>query len=579
MRHEDVQLAKAAGPRQQGRPVRRPHRPRRHRRRVACWPRETFDDRRPGASGRACRSATRSPRSCSSSAAWRSSTQDLVAGIQDLGGAGLSCATTETGQRRHRRHARRPGPVPLRDATLAPARDPDERVAGADVRDRRAGERRRGSSPSAAKWDVLATVIGEVTEGDRLDDRLARRADRRRAAAHARPRGPGLRPADAPGPPTRTRCRPTTPAGCRGRRPARSCGALCSRWSRRPNLCRQDAGSPSSTTATCAATPCSPSPRTPAWSGSTRRPASASRWPPTATAATARLDPYAGAQLALAEAYRNVAATGARPLAVTDCLNFGSPEDPGGDVAVRRGHPRPRRRLPRRSACRSPAATSASTTRPATSRSTRRRSSACSACIDDVARRIADRASRAAGETRAAARRDPRGARRLGVGLGRARPPRRPAAAASTSPPSRRSARCWSRGSPRGPARRRARPVRRRPGAGAGRVRACAHGIGAAVALRRRPVRRAVQRVRRPRRRHHHATRRRWPTAPAGPASRSPAWARRAGTSSPSRACPTCRSPSCAPPGRATLPALFGTPRPRSAACRRDGPDQLMPAA
>ena len=41
-----------------------------------------------------------------------------------------------------------------------------------------------------------------------------------------------------------------------------------------------------------------------------------------------RLDPYAGAQLALAEAYRNVAATGATPVAVTNCLNFGSPEDP-----------------------------------------------------------------------------------------------------------------------------------------------------------------------------------------------------------------------------------------------------------
>jgi phosphoribosylformylglycinamidine synthase len=40
------------------------------------------------------------------------------------------------------------------------------------------------------------------------------------------------------------------------------------------------------------------------------------------------LDPYAGAQLALAEAYRNVATAGGRPLAVTDCLNFGSPEDP-----------------------------------------------------------------------------------------------------------------------------------------------------------------------------------------------------------------------------------------------------------
>jgi phosphoribosylformylglycinamidine synthase subunit PurL len=42
----------------------------------------------------------------------------------------------------------------------------------------------------------------------------------------------------------------------------------------------------------------------------------------------AKLDPYTGAQLALAEAYRNVAASGAKPLAISDCLNFGSPEDP-----------------------------------------------------------------------------------------------------------------------------------------------------------------------------------------------------------------------------------------------------------
>lgn len=41
-----------------------------------------------------------------------------------------------------------------------------------------------------------------------------------------------------------------------------------------------------------------------------------------------KLDPRTGARQALAEAYRNVAATGARPLAVSDCLNFGSPEDP-----------------------------------------------------------------------------------------------------------------------------------------------------------------------------------------------------------------------------------------------------------
>lgn len=42
-----------------------------------------------------------------------------------------------------------------------------------------------------------------------------------------------------------------------------------------------------------------------------------------------KLDPRTGARLALAEAYRNVAVTGARPWAVTNCLNFGSPEDPG----------------------------------------------------------------------------------------------------------------------------------------------------------------------------------------------------------------------------------------------------------
>ncbi len=41
-----------------------------------------------------------------------------------------------------------------------------------------------------------------------------------------------------------------------------------------------------------------------------------------------QLDPYQGAQLALGEAVRNVSASGARPVAVTDCLNFGSPENP-----------------------------------------------------------------------------------------------------------------------------------------------------------------------------------------------------------------------------------------------------------
>jgi phosphoribosylformylglycinamidine synthase len=41
-----------------------------------------------------------------------------------------------------------------------------------------------------------------------------------------------------------------------------------------------------------------------------------------------RLDPYLGAVHAVAEAARNVACTGARPLAITNCLNFGDPERP-----------------------------------------------------------------------------------------------------------------------------------------------------------------------------------------------------------------------------------------------------------
>jgi phosphoribosylformylglycinamidine synthase len=40
------------------------------------------------------------------------------------------------------------------------------------------------------------------------------------------------------------------------------------------------------------------------------------------------IDPHKGAALAVVEAGRNVAMSGARPLAITDCLNYGNPEDP-----------------------------------------------------------------------------------------------------------------------------------------------------------------------------------------------------------------------------------------------------------
>ncbi len=40
------------------------------------------------------------------------------------------------------------------------------------------------------------------------------------------------------------------------------------------------------------------------------------------------VDPYVGAQIAVAEAARNIVCAGATPLAVSDCLNFGNPKDP-----------------------------------------------------------------------------------------------------------------------------------------------------------------------------------------------------------------------------------------------------------
>ncbi|HAP15460.1 MAG TPA: phosphoribosylformylglycinamidine synthase II, partial [Lactococcus sp.] len=40
------------------------------------------------------------------------------------------------------------------------------------------------------------------------------------------------------------------------------------------------------------------------------------------------LNPEIGGQIAVAEAARNIIASGGKPLAITDCLNFGNPEKP-----------------------------------------------------------------------------------------------------------------------------------------------------------------------------------------------------------------------------------------------------------
>jgi hypothetical protein len=100
---------------------------------------------------------------------------------------------------------------------------------------------------------------------------------------------------------------------------------------------------------------------------------------PTANQAVGALDPWLGAALSVAEATRNVSITGARPLGVTNCLNFGDPTRPEAFWQLRRESAASATPAAR-SACRSPAATCPSTTSPRRARSRRRRRSASSAC-------------------------------------------------------------------------------------------------------------------------------------------------------------------------------------------------------
>ena len=73
------------------------------------------------------------------------------------------------------------------------------------------------------------------------------------------------------------------------------------------------------------------------------------RWrsPPTATRASAALDPYEGARLAVAEAYRNLSHRRRRAARGHRLPQLRQPRAARDHVAVRRGDPRPRRRLPR----------------------------------------------------------------------------------------------------------------------------------------------------------------------------------------------------------------------------------------
>jgi phosphoribosylformylglycinamidine synthase subunit PurL len=249
----------------------------------------------------------------------------LVAGIQDLGAAGISCATAELAAAGGTGMRITLDAVPLRDPSLGPAEilmsESQERmmaiVSPGDV---------EAFLAICGRWDVPATVIGEVTGTGRLEMTWRGEPVVDIDPGTAADQGPVYdRPAARPAEQDALAAR--DPAALP--RPATGDGlaaALLSLLSS-PDLAdktwvteqydRHVRGD------TVLAAPHD--------AGMIRVDERTGLGVALATDGNgrySRLDPYTGAQLALAEAYRNVAAAGARPLAVTNCLNFGSPEDP-----------------------------------------------------------------------------------------------------------------------------------------------------------------------------------------------------------------------------------------------------------
>jgi phosphoribosylformylglycinamidine synthase subunit PurL len=248
----------------------------------------------------------------------------LVVGIQDLGAAGVACATTELAAAGTGGMLVRLDEVPLRDASLGP---PEILMSESQERMMAVVEPARVDQflGVCAKWDIKAAVIGEVTDTGRLvmtwhgepvvDIPPSSAAD---GPVYARP---AMRPAaqdaladDGPA----ALPRPADGAGLRADLLALlgSPGLADKSWvtDQYDRYVRGD---------TVLAMPED--------AGLIRVDEATGLGIALATDGNGRycrLDPYLGTQLALSEAYRNVAATGARPLAVTNCLNFGSPEDP-----------------------------------------------------------------------------------------------------------------------------------------------------------------------------------------------------------------------------------------------------------
>lgn len=249
----------------------------------------------------------------------------LVEGIQDLGGAGISCATSELASNGEGGMHVWLDRVPLRDSSLSP-----EEILMSESQERMCAvvspDNIDAFMAICAKWDVEAVVIGEVNDSGRLtiDYQGERIVDvPPRTVAHEGPvyERPMVRPtdldalqADSPD----ELIKPLTD------------GELLDTLMRMvasPNLASKSWITDQYDRYVLGNTVLAQ----PEDSGMVRIDEETGRGVAVSTDCNGRfvrLDPYAGTQLALAEAYRNVAVSGARPTAVTNCLNFGSPEDP-----------------------------------------------------------------------------------------------------------------------------------------------------------------------------------------------------------------------------------------------------------
>ena len=250
----------------------------------------------------------------------------LVTGIQDLGGAGISCATSELASNGEGGMHVWLDRVLLRDASLSP-----EEILMSESQERMCAvvtpENLDAFLAICRKWEVEASVIGEVNDSGRLTVEwhgeqvvdVPPRTVAHEGPVYSRPyERPDLagRPSDCAEPDHLPR-----PADADALR------ALVLRMVGAPNLASKawvtDQYDRYVQGNTALAQPED--------SGMVRIDETTGRGVAVSTDCNgrfAKLDPYTGAQLALAESYRNVAATGAVPLAVTNCLNFGSPEDP-----------------------------------------------------------------------------------------------------------------------------------------------------------------------------------------------------------------------------------------------------------